>query len=628
MCGFLGAYTFQGSIQSWLTALVQGLDNISHRGPDAGKYISSDKSFSGHRRLSIIDLTANSNQPLFSTSANAHIIFNGEIYNYQELKKELSGNTFNTASDTEVILEGYLTQGTIFFKKLRGIYAFAIYDSRGDDTKILLVRDPSGIKPLYYFQNQYILLFGSEIKALLPAVRDELTVNEKAIRSYLNLSYIPEPYTAYREIKALEPGHVLMMEHGHVSNQAFHIFDFNSENKNNFRRNVEIVEEKLQQAVQRNLVADVEVAVALSGGIDSSLIYAYANQSNNNIKGFTARFSDGEYNEADVATRYAQELAGKQVIFDIEKDFNLELLKRLLLHFDQPYADSSAIPVYYLTKNTAAHTKVLIGGDGGDELFNGYPSQTRLANIYRYNRNSVLRTLMSFALAVLGRAVSGERKRSVQRMKDIAEDSPLQMLYDWHSWFPRKTNWNGNSPFVNNPDEGYSLYSTVFREQEPDSFTQQIVFDYYLRNMLSDYLRKTDMMSMINHVEYRVPILDEDLVQFVLSIPFQQKSNLKETKKFLRYLHAKIYPPETSNAPKHGFSIPLDVYLSAKDYMVMREDLLDKNSYVQHFVSGEYITFLFDMLSGKISNPAHISRAGLYQRILILYALHIWYVNK
>ncbi|MEO6694248.1 MAG: asparagine synthase (glutamine-hydrolyzing) [Ignavibacteria bacterium] len=627
MCGFLGAVDFKKDIDLIYPPLQKGLRNISHRGPDSSKEYKTVNCFLGHNRLSIIDLSPDADQPMKSVSTDAYIIYNGEIYNYKEIRKEFSNVKFRTSSDTEILLEGYLNYGIEFFKKLRGIYAFAIFDNR-NDPKIILARDPSGIKPLYLFSKNDLHVFGSEIKAILPSVRDQVTTNEDLLKCYLNLGYCIEPYTIYNEINCAEPGSIIEINKDSVKKHILIEYNFGEENSLNFSENLKITEEKFSKAVERNLIADVEVAVALSGGIDSSLIYAQANQLNNKIKGLTIKFDDADYNEEETAKVFSNTLKGNHELVEVDSELNLSTLNKILLNFDQPYADSSAVNVYYLTKATSKISKVLIGGDGGDELFNGYPSQTWLTYIERLTRSNILKKSGDVILDLGGRFSGVSQKRSVKRIADLWSDSPQELLYDWHSWFPRKSSFQNQSPFLFDNKAGLDIYTTVFKNKAPDKFKSLVVFDYFKKQMLSDYLRKTDMMAMLNSVEYRVPFLDEDIVSFALTIPFEQKSSLKETKKILRAIHRKKYPSYTSKAPKKGFTIPLDTSLSKDEFSVIKENLLTDGNIVHHYIKKNYVEYLFKGLDDRQSVQTEISRAGIYQRILMLYSLSLWNENK
>jgi asparagine synthase (glutamine-hydrolysing) len=602
------------------------LTRIRHRGPDASSQLTTDAVYLGHNRLSIIDLSDAANQPLKAADEAAWIVYNGEIYNYRDLKSKCTGR-FRTSGDTEVLLRGYLEEGPEFFSRLRGIYAFAILDQRGPETQVVLGRDPAGVKPLYWFRNAHLLAFASEIKALIPVVGCELTVDENVLKTYLNLGYCPEPHTIYKQIHALTPGHVLVAGADGVREMSLVKYDFTRENELSVADNIERSEALINQAVKRNLVADVDVAVALSGGIDSSLIYATARQHDPGIQGLTVRFADSAYDESDVARQYARHVAGQHEVLDIRADFSIDELDRILLHFDQPYADSSAIPTYYLTRATRQRTKILLGGDGGDELYNGYASQTILPYVQRLRELPVGSTLMSGVLGV-GRFAGAGVRRISQRAQMLAEQPSACMAFDWHSWLPRNTLFRGRSPFLYDRDAGLAVYEQIFRDDEPAGFEPRLAFEHFTRTLLSDYLRKTDMMSMMNGVEYRVPMLDEDVVSFALTIPYSQKSSVRHSKKILRTIHARHYPAATSRSPKRGFSIPLDKYLSARDLVHIREVLLEPGSLVRNYIRNDYITYLIDAALGLQDASADVSRAGVYQRILIMYSLELWHTHR
>jgi asparagine synthase (glutamine-hydrolysing) len=364
--------------------------------------------------------------------------------------------------------------------------------------------------------------------------------------------------------------------------------------------------------------------VALSGGIDSSLVYAGALNANPDVRGLTVQFDDPRYDEATAAQAFARHLSGRQLNIRVDAAFNRETLDRLLLHFDQPFADSSAIPVYYLTKGTQQFTRVLIGGDGGDELFNGYASLASLPTARRVGQAGVGGIVAR--LLAIGSTLSGDdTRRTLARAGDLFTDKPADMLFDWLSWLPRHTRHDGRTAFLYPQDDGLQVYHSVFRKQEPRSFEARLVFEHFTKLLLSDYLRKTDMMSMLNSIEYRVPLLDEDLVGFALSIPFRQKSSLRSHKRILRALHQRTFPPESSQAPKRGFSIPLKDHLTADDLRHMQELVLGSGSICRSFVRSDYLQFVFDVATGKRQGSRQLSPAGTFQRALLFYSLELWY---
>jgi len=620
MCGFVG--NIEHSKRLNIDYCKRALNSLIHRGRDNTSYQFLEKNvFLGHQRLSIIDISNNANQPFQSVDGMVSIVFNGEIYNYSSLQKQLYGN-FITNSDTEVLLNGFIQEGVKFFKKLRGIYSFGIIDRR-KSLKVILARDPAGVKPLYYSANNNRLMFASEIKALKHLYDKKYKTNETALRQYLNLGFVPEPSTIYRGIRALEPGNFLYWsKKKNEPPKPFYSYNFNILNHNSFNQNTEIVKSKLEIAVKRNLVSDVDISVALSGGIDSSLIYAIGIQNKPSLKATTVSFPNSQNHDEMIESKfYTNNNDGLHDIIDIEGMLNLELMNKLFSHFDQPFADSSAIPVYLISKHISHKSKVIIGGDGGDELFNGYPSQTYL----KYFNNISKRNMFLKICLMLNSFFSKDHQRQIKRINNIViQKGILKKLYEKHSWFPQNTSYGFINAF-NESDEFNHIedYEFLFNEECPRLDTSIIVFDYFRKLMLSDYLRKVDMMSMLNGVEWRVPMLDEDLSSFAFSIPFNQKSNIFNSKKHLREIHKKLYNGRNSYLKKKGFSIPIDKYLSLRDKQKIVNDLEKKDTIVDHYINKKYKKILLkEFINNK--NKQYFSAESTYQRVLILYNLQRW----
>lgn len=621
MCGIFGYVGIRSGLsKEQVSRCQQSLFLLAHRGPDASGEFCDSLVYLGHRRLSIIDLSTNSNQPFHSGSEKGMIIFNGEIYNYKELGKSLTN--LRTNSDTEVILEGYLKYGTSFFNSLRGMYAFAIYDRI--NRKIVLYRDPSGIKPLYY-SNASDFIFASEIKSIRYLLGSHATIHEGVLKSYLALGYCLEPFSIYNEIKSVEPGNCLEidLESKRIATQKIRKFDFRRSNDGSQTQNTEMLDARLNTAMERNLVADVPVNFALSGGIDSSLLFAKGHRDDN--MAISVKFNDIAYDETSVAEIYAAHLKARLKVITAERSKNnLELLNRILGQMDQPYADSSAVPFFLLSKQAAEISKVLIGGDGGDEIQNGYPAFRILPMLHQLSRSVFVRSLLYASAHVL----PAETSRKVSRSMAVSTAGSWDaILCEWQSWFPATTNFNGESPFLFESREIYETYGNAFKDVAVDTFRQKITKDLYLKRMLSDYLRKSDMMSMMNSLEYRVPMLDEDLVDFSLAIPYAQKSTRSAGKVLFRKLHTTIYPSFTSSLPKSGFSIPLDKWLTNENIQVIQQLILRRDGIVCNFIDTRYVNFLFKALVDSSSRKL-ISRASVYQRILILYALQYWFFNR
>jgi asparagine synthase (glutamine-hydrolysing) len=618
MCGFNGSADNNLTGQK-VDLLKKGLDNISHRGPDGSGEFSYKNVFLGHKRLSIIELSDMGHQPMKSENGNYYIVFNGEIYNFRELALELK---INTSSDTKLLLEGFVKEGTSFFKKIRGIYSFAIYDMKNEE--VLLVRDKAGVKPLYYSLVNNSLCFGSEIKSIKPLIDNKLTMNRESLYDFLNLAYCVEPSTIYNEIFALKPGYILKynIKSNKVQINSFSSYNFDFSNNFSFKENKIKTHDLLIQASERNLTSDVPVSIALSGGIDSSLVYAYANEKQS-VNGITVKMNDVAYDESHIAQSFSAYLNAPQKIINLQFDSKIELLDKLLLHFDQPYADSSLIPFYFLNKEARNTSKVLLGGDSGDEIHNGYLGHSVLPLISRTRKVS---KAINFMIKFSQTFASAESYRGLNKIKNLYDQpSDEHMLYLWHSWFPSSNNLTAGNPFVS------SLFSPSLnfydKKNSPDKINSLVADNYFRVRMQSDFLRKSDMMSMINGVEFRVPMLDEDLTKHSLSIPYNQKCSFNKSKKILRALHKEKYNGLNSNLKKQGFTIPLDTWLGKDNIKYILNYIAKNDGIVNSLINKKYLK----ILEQSILENKHrkiISRASSYQRLLQLYSLQLWFLNN
>lgn len=615
MCGFV-AFISMGNTLS-VSKAESALQTIKHRGPDATGFITDHKSyFFGHNRLSIIDVSKNANQPFLSGDGKYSIVFNGEIYNYKELKADLN-LPFRTNSDTEVILEGFIKEGEAFFSKLRGMYAFVIAEL--DSPKIWVVRDPVGIKPLYYAHIGDTVSIASEIKAILHYLDKKPEINHQALSSYINTGYISEPLTVYKGIEAVEPGFVYRFDGKNWSKWPFFSFNFDPGNED---IKLEEIEHALEMAVKRNLVADIECAVALSSGIDSSLIYFLSHKLNPEIQSLSVAMADSNYDETDGSRKYAEFCKGKFQKLVIDNDFNLDLVNDLLAHFDQPFADSSMIPMYFLTEATREHTKVLLAGDGGDEVFNGYPFMHYVSVLAG---NPFFKGVLG-----VGRGLSPllpyETARLINRLSGVAGKPVYEAIYNINAWFPSNLEFNGRSIFVQDKYAGLQLDQELAKSSLPDTRDGKIIYHSFRKILLSDYLRKTDMMAMKNGIELRVPFLDEDLVQLAFRMSFNEKSSYRKGKLPLRKIHEKYYEGLGANQGKKGFSIPLDVYFKEEEKQRILKVILDKNAVSRNYIHSDYIEFLGEQFM-SFSKPQMISRGSIYQRVFLLYSLERWYAD-
>ncbi len=524
MCGIVGQVNRNARIDK--SIFLKMRDSLAHRGPDdfSDYYDDSSNLAFGHRRLSIIDLSVNGRQPMLNEDDSIVISFNGEIYNYREIKSELQAqHYFKSTTDTEVIMHAYEEWGIeATLKKMNGMFAFALYDKKRG--KVICARDRVGIKPLVYYVSGNTFIFASEIKAVLLAPEFKKELNCDAVRDYFLYRYVPFPGTIYRKMFKLEPGHYFTFDIDRFQIDKRKYWDVREKYKVNADDEEKVVEVSgalLEASVKKRLRADVNVDTFLSGGIDSSLITALAKKHSRGISGFSIRVKVPEKDELASAKYVAEKL---DVPFNYKElgpeEFN-RICDKVIGVFDEPLADTSIIPTFLLCENASKRTKVALAGDGGDEVFYGYrwydeynkSTERKKGNSFEVYRNTVARVF------------------TFEQVRDLLncriEEAP-----------------GGSSHmFRSRMDKG---------ELEPEDLG---VLDF-MTFMVDDCLTKVDMVSMANSLEVRVPYLDHDLVEYVMSVPHAILYKERERKYLLKTIARGKLPRETIDKPKKGFSSP------------------------------------------------------------------------
>ena len=552
MCGIAGFLSNQFSKDD----LIKMTSAIKHRGPDAqGHFFDDNLNIGlGHRRLSIIDLSATANQPMTSHCGRYIMVFNGEIYNYKEIAAELN-ISLNTNSDTEVILEAFSKWGVSFLDRLNGMFAIVIYDQQKKD--LYLFRDRLGIKPLFYHWNANEFIFGSELKSI-KASGIQLKINKEIIPSYLHLGYIPQNHTIYQNTFKLPAG-----SYGIIKNKEFNVHSFWSpenciekEPIANYQAAKKKLNNELKLAVEKRLISDVPLGTFLSGGIDSSLVSAIASkQSNTKLNTFSIGFKDAQHNESKYATRVAKHLNTNHHEFILTQDDALGELEQIMDNFDQPFADSSALPTYLVSKMAKKHVSVCLSGDGGDELFMGYGSYNwakRLSNPLLWSLRKPISKLLCFSPNPIHKRASWLFKGSKQNTKSHIFSQEQYLFSEQEISTILKSS---NSLNIDSLNKEPSI-NRVFTASENQAF-----FD--LSNYLKDdLLVKVDMASMQNSLEVRVPLLDHNVVSLALNINEKFKAHPNGTQKhILKEVLYDYVPKEYFDRPKWGFSIPLQNWL-------------------------------------------------------------------
>ncbi len=538
-------------------------DAIVHRGPDDQGFLVDGPLAMGMRRLSIIDLSGG-HQPQYNEDRTIAVIQNGEIYNFRELREDLEkkGHTFATNSDTEAIVHLYEEYGTACVEKLRGMFAIAIWDA--PRRRLMLARDRLGIKPLYYGNANGRLLFGSELKSLLAAGLDR-TIDRQALHDYLTLTHIPAPQSIFRDARKLPPGHRMVIENGATTIERYWTLDFTPNRAlADERTALEAVREAVDDAVRSHLVSDVPLGVFLSGGVDSATLVACMRRFHTgDLKTFSIGFEEKSFSELDRARVAARKYGTDHHELVVTPDA-AALVPELVASFDEPYADSSAIPVLCVSRLARQHVTVALSGEGGDEIFAGYKtySATVLAGWYRRMVPSPARKLLA---SMVGQLPVSHGKVSfdymAKRFVAGADRDPLEAHLSWKAILDE----DAKRELYAKPPEGLEdtlrLYQAAASDvDEADLLARLLAIDTRI-GLESDMLVKADRMTMATSLEGRVPLLDHPLVELVASIPSGLKMK-RQTKKFLlRKAMEDRLPSETLQAPKQGFNVPIPSWL-------------------------------------------------------------------
>jgi asparagine synthase (glutamine-hydrolysing) len=551
MCGIAG---FAGSAVAALAPRLRPMcDAILHRGPDeAGYFDGSPLVQMGMRRLSIIDLAGGS-QPIRNEDGTITVVFNGEIYNFRELRRmlELRGHTFRTSTDTEVLAHLYEEMGPDLVRELRGMFAFAIWD--GNRKKLLLARDRLGIKPLYYAVREGTIVFGSELKVLEAAQFAECEPDQSAIAQFLALGYVPDPCTIYQGVHKLQPGRLLVWERGReVQIRRYWAPPAVADPSIDAQTASTELRRLLSESVRYRLIADVPIGAFLSGGLDSAAVVAeMSRQMDRPVETYSIGFREGAFNEADDAADTAAALGTRHHSSVLTPDAD-ELTEGVLAAFDEPFADSSALPTYAVSRLAAADLKVVLSGDGGDELFGGY---TRYLDFQRRDVSIPLplrRLIGDFARAMPG----GFRGRN--RLLEMSRD----MAGRYRGMVSNALSSREGGVMR---DPGGRIWNELLEQAFTEASAQDRVGRLLLVDLLSylpgDILTKVDRMSMAHSLEARVPLLDHHLVEFAMRIPTGLKVRNGSGKWIFREAVRDLVPAAVLDRPKRGFGVPLGPWL-------------------------------------------------------------------
>lgn len=602
MCGIVG---FTNKIQNTDSVISAMMDAIRHRGPDSeGKYIDSGIAM-GFRRLSIIDLSTGS-QPLYNEDKTLVLTFNGEIYNYQELREELiaAGHCFATSTDSEVLLHGYEQWGKNMLPKLRGMFAFVIWNRETEE--LFGARDFFGIKPMYYAKMGETFMYGSEIKSFLhhPDFKKEL--NETALENYLTFQYSPCVETFFKGVYKLLPAHFFTYKNGELKTERYWSINFNADQNPSLDDWVKMISDTFKDSVRAHKIADVEVGSFLSSGVDSSYVAAVANVD----KTFTVGFGEDEkYNEIGYAKEFSKFIGKENISKVITPDEYWTNFPNIQYHMDEPLADPAAIALYFVCKLASERVKVVLSGEGADEIFGGY-------NIYKEPDDMAVYNLIPRPVRrCIGKAAAmlpSHRGLNflIRRGKDLEE------------------RFIGNAYIFSEKERKQLLRITTdapsameitkpFYEQVAgkDAVTKMQYLDLHLW-MTGDILLKADKMSMANSLELRVPFLDKKVMALAERIPKKYRVTKENTKFAMRKAALAACPPLTANKKKLGFPVPIRVWLKQEEYFNKVKAEFESAAAKKFFNTDRLVTLLEQHRDGKYDNS---------RKIWTVYTFLVWY---
>lgn len=621
MCGITGIVRRDGA-QIDRELLGRMNDAIRHRGPDDDGFYFSDGVGLAMRRLAIIDLKSG-HQPIHNADRTLWIVFNGEIYNYRELRKQLEalGHTFYTDSDTEAIVHAYDEYGTECPKHLRGMFALAIWNER--DKSLFLARDRVGKKPLLYAQTNDGLVFGSEFTALLTHPSISREVNYEAIHHYLSFISVPAPLTAYQAIRKLEPGHWLLWRDGEVKLERYWQLDFSHKVNISEQEAGERVSELLRDAVRVRLMSEVPLGAFLSGGIDSSAVVALmAQESGERVKTFSIGFEEQDFSELHHARRVAEHVGADHHEFIVRPNA-MEILPTLVEHYGEPFADSSAIPSYYVSRETRRYVTVALNGDGGDECFAGYERYAAMSLAQRYTK-LLPAALRNGVVANLAKALPEFQTRSPlakgKRFLKAASLSPIQRYLRWISAFDESAKLDLYSDDFREQTKAFSTVSIIqpwFAKANGSGIVDASLLTDTMTYLPNDLLVKMDIASMTVSLEARSPFLDHHLMEFAASLPEKLKLRRMTTKYLLKRVLKDLVPAENLSRGKMGFGVPVGHWFRGTMQQFLRETLLSEKALARDLFQRARVRQIVDQhVEGKVDHS---------HRLWSLLMLELWF---
>jgi asparagine synthase (glutamine-hydrolysing) len=610
MCGVCGIVDLENSPPIRADQLDAMCRTIEHRGPDGTRTMIREFVAFGHTRLSVID-TETGWQPISNEDDSIFVILNGEIYNFLELRKELAakGHKFETASDTEAIVHLYEEDGLDFVKRLDGMFALAIWDE--PNNRLVLARDRIGKKPLYYAESNSKLSFASETKALTETHLIDREVDPVALTSYLTYGYVAEPLSIFKGISKLPPAHLLVFDQSGLKIQRY--WELNSETDSAITIEDAVSETRrlADKAVSSRLISDVPLGFFLSGGLDSSIVVGAAAQaSSSKLKTFSIGFEEDSYSELGYAKTIADRFDTDHEEFVVTADLVGDL-ESIVRYADEPFADSSMIPMYYLSRQTRQHVTVALSGDGGDEVFGGYDRYIGLGLARKYHQiPRFIRKGLIGPLAGLILESPGKRSnlRRVKRLSYPATNSAEQWYMGWMQQFRTESHsaafTTGFASSIAESDGWSDHMAEAFATLANPATSKSAQWVDTTTYLPGDLMVKADRMSMAHGIEVRSPFLDHHLVDFASTIPGEYSITGRSGKQILKRAYANLIPDEISRRPKAGFTVPVGEWINGPLRDTTRNLLLAPNAEVSKVIKPEFIVRMVEQHAGRRHNHA------------------------
>lgn len=607
MCGFVGFLNEEANNDQNAAVIREMADQIRHRGPDQDDYFVDEDISLGFRRLSIIDLAGGS-QPILNEDGSMVLVFNGEIYNFKTLREDLieKGHLFKTQTDSEVLLHGYEEYGPDFTKRLRGMFAYLIWDK--NKKTLFGARDIFGIKPFFYYDDGKTLLFASEIKAFCANPRFKKELNRERIPEYLCFEYIPSNETLFKHVYKMPPASYFICKDGKMEITEYYHLQYHIDDKKSLAEWEDIIAEIFRDSTEVHGIADVEVGCFLSSGMDSS--YAVKEMAKGNrVKTFSVGFAEEKYSELKYAEEYAKTIGVDIFTKKITADEYFDAVPTVQYYMDEPLPNPSAIALYFLTKKAAEQVKVVLSGEGADELFGGYYYYQDPLALQKYQK--LPKSLRKGIAKIAEKLPEGTHgKRFLVRGAQTIDEYYIRNNYNF--------NWRERSKYLNPdiPAPDPAVFTKPFFDdcKGEDDITRMQYVDMKTW-LVQDILVKADRMSMANSLELRVPFLDKKMLEVALSIPSRYRVSKDLTKIALRGAAAKQLPEKNAKMKKMGFPVPLNDWLKQDKYYAMVEKTFQSDTAAQFFNRDAILSLLREHREGKHN----------MKRIWTIYCFLLWY---